>query len=132
MFLNQLTPAEKEAFVSLAVHAANANGIIEDTEYDMLEEYCKEMGITFFDAKNIIDMDRIVGVFKNAEIKHKKIVLLEILGLLHADGHYDEKERSFVKEYASKIELVEADVDLHSGLIDKYLGLVKEMYNAIQ
>ncbi len=77
-------------------------------------------------------MDRIVGVFADAEQTHKKIVLLEILGLLHADGHYDDKEKSFVVEYAKKIGLTEEDVNVQSGLIDKYLILLKEMYDAIQ
>ncbi len=132
MFLNQLTSAEKEAFVSLAVHAAKANGIVEDAEYEMIEEYCKEMGISFFDAQNVIEMDRIVGVYKDAEEKHKKIVLLEMLGLLHADGCYDDVEKTFVDEYAKKVGLSEADIEKHSELIDKYLKLVKEMYDAIQ
>ncbi len=132
MFLNKLTSAEKEAFVSLSVHAAKVNGIVEDAEYEMIEEYCKEMGIVFFDAKNIIEMDRIVGVFKDAEEKNKKIVLLEIIGLLHADSNYDEKEKSFAVEFAKKIGLTEDDVNIQSGLIDKYLVLLKEMYDAIQ
>ena len=132
MFLNQLTSPEKEAFVSLAVHAANANGIADEAEYEMIEEYCKEMGIAFFNANNVIDLDKIIDVFKDAEGKHKKIVILEILGLLHADGNYDEKEKTFVSEYAKKIGLNDSDVEMQSALIDKYIELVKEMYDAIQ
>ena len=45
MFLNRLDPIEKEAFVSLAVKAAEANGQVADEEYQMIEEYCMEMGI---------------------------------------------------------------------------------------
>lgn len=132
MFLNQLTSAEKEAFVSLSIHAAKANGIVDDAEYEMIEEYCKEMGIAFFDARNVTDMDRIVGVFVDAEKRHKKIALLEILGLMHADGNYDDKEKSFVVEYAKKIGLSEVDVNIQSELIDKYLKLLSEMYESIQ
>ncbi len=131
MFLNQLTLAEKEAFVSLTVHAANANGIFEENEYKIIEEYCKEMGIAFFDAKNVMSMNRIVEIFKEAEEKHKKIVLLETLGLLHADGFYDEKEKKFVIDYANKIGLKDSDVETQSVLIDRYIGLVKEIYDTI-
>ncbi len=42
------------------------------------------------------------------------------------------KEKSFVVEYAKKIGLTEEDVNVQSGLIDKYLILLKEMYDAIQ
>lgn len=130
MFLNQLTSAEKEAFISLSVHAAKANGIIEETEYKMLEEYCKEMGVAFFDIKNSIDIGRIIGVFKDAEEKHKKIVLLEIIGMLHADGKVDEQERSFAIDFAKKIGLEEGTVKTYFDLIARYLGLVNEIYQS--
>lgn len=42
MFLNRLELIKKEAFVSLAVKAAEANGHVADEEYQMIEEYCKE------------------------------------------------------------------------------------------
>ncbi|MBE5899892.1 MAG: hypothetical protein E7279_09860 [Lachnospiraceae bacterium] len=132
MFLNRLTLAEKEAFVSLAVHAANANGIAEDKEYEIIEEYCKEMGISFFDAKNVIDMDRIINVFKDAEEMHKKIALLETLGLLYADGSYDDKEKKFVTDYANRIGLNDSDVEIQDGLINRYLDLIKEMCETLQ
>ena len=132
MFLNQLTTAEKEAFISLSVHAANANGIVDEAEYEMLEEYCKEMGIAFFDAKNVLGMDKIESVFKDATSRNKKIALLEILGLLHADGNYDNKESDFIINYSQKIGLSEADVKKYSGFVNRYLSLVKEMAETLQ
>ncbi len=131
MFLKQLTPAEKEAFISLCVHAASANDIVEEKEFEMIEEYCKEMGISFFDASKVIEIDRVINVFSDSETRHKRIVLLEILGLLHADGCYDNNEKYFVFDLANKIGLSEADVLLQSELIERYLSLVQEINNAL-
>ena len=131
MFLKQLTPAEKEAFINLCVHAASANDIVEEKEFEMIEEYCKEMGISFFDVSKDIEIDRVINVFSDSETRHKRIVLLEILGLLHADGCYDNKEKYFVFDLANKIGLSEADVLLQSELIERYLSLVQEINNAL-
>ena len=38
MFLDQLNSKEQEAFLSLSVHAAKANGVVEEEEKDMIEE----------------------------------------------------------------------------------------------
>ena len=85
MFLNQLSTEEKELFVSLSVYAAESNGDFADEERSMLQEYCKEMDIAFFDASEVKPMSEIISTYKNSDITVKRIVLLEILGLLYAD-----------------------------------------------
>lgn len=130
MFLNKLTLLEKESFISLGVHAANANGFFDDKEYAMIEEYCKEMGIAFFDARKVKKMEEIINVFR--ESANKKMVLFEVLGLLYADGSYDDKENVFVQDFAKKIGLSSDDVEQQNNLIVKYLDLVKEIFDVIK
>ena len=67
MFLNQLTMDEKETFMSLAFRAAEANDVIAVEEYAMLQEYCKEMGIAFFDTKNAKNIEEIIEEYKKSE-----------------------------------------------------------------
>ena len=62
MFLNQLLSNEKEAFVSLSIHAAKANNVIEKEEIAMIEEYCKEMEIESFDLENAMEIDKILEI----------------------------------------------------------------------
>lgn len=131
MFLNQLTPLEKETFISLSIHAAKANGVFADEEYAMIEEYCKEMGIAFFDVHNLKSMDAVIDVFGQASAQTKKIVLLELLGLLYADGAYDDTEKSFACEYVSKVGLSEKTLEDMTVLIEKYLAIVKEISTTI-
>ena len=59
MFLNQLSLEEKEAFLSLSVNAAKANGEFTAEEHLMIEEYCREMGIAFFDMSETKTVDEI-------------------------------------------------------------------------
>lgn len=131
MFLGKLSEKEKHAFISLSVHAANANGVFADEEKMMIQEYCKEMGIPFFDAENTAPMDEVVAVFKESDISIKKIVLLETLGLLYSDGVFDDSEKGFINEYAKKIGLTDEDVEKQKEAIKEYLEALKKVAIAI-
>lgn len=131
MFLGQLSEKEKKAFISLSVHASNSNGIFAEEEKLMIQEYCKEMGISLFDVGNSISMDEVVAIFKESELPIKKIVLLETLGLLYSDGVFDVSEKGFINEYAKKIGLTDADVEKQTIAIKEYLEALKKIAEAI-
>ena len=131
MFLGQLSEKEKNAFISLSVHASNSNGVCVENEKVMIQEYCKEMGIPFFDADNVISMDEVVEVFKNSEDSIKKIVLLETLGLMYSDGEFDDFEKGFINDYAMKIGLTDEDVEKQTVAIKEYLEALKKVAEAI-
>ena len=63
---------------------------------------------------------------------NKKTVLLEMIGLMYADGDYDEDERQFVKSIATGIGLTNGDVEKYDGFILKYISLVKDTLEDIQ
>ena len=131
MFLNQLNESEKEAFLSLGVHASNADGDFAEEEKAMLQEYCKEMDIDSFDVNNVKSMDEIISLFASSEVTIKRIVLLEILGLLLSDNLFDELEESFINDFTKKIGLEISDVEKEKKLLKKYLEVYKEMCDAI-
>lgn len=131
MFLGQLSEKEKNAFISLSIYASNSNGVFADEEKVMIQEYCKEMGIPFFDADNAIPMDEVVAVFMESEIHIKKIVLLETLGLLYSDGEFDVAEKGFINEYAKKIGLTDEDVEKQTVAIKEYLVALRKVAEAI-
>lgn len=131
MFLGQLSEKEKNAFISLSIHASNSNGVFANEEKVMIQDYCKEMGIPFFNAENAIPMDEVVAVFAESELQIKKIVLLETLGLLYSDGEFDDTEKGFINEYAKKIGLTDEDVDKQTEVIKEYLAVLKKVAEAI-
>lgn len=131
MFLGQLSEKEKMAFISLSVHASNTNGVFAEEEKVMIQEYCKEMGIPFFDADNAISMDEVFAVFKESELSIKKIVLLETLGLVYSDGEFDDSEKEFISECAKKIGLTDEDVEKQTAAIKEYLVVLKKVAETI-
>lgn len=131
MFLNRLELIEKEAFVSLAVKAAEVNGHVADEEYQMIEEYCKEMGIAFFDAKNVKSIEEVISIYSGSSEQNKKIAVLEIIGLMFADGGYDDEEKAFVNKFAEGIGVSNDSVQKCEDALGKYIDMSRELLGCI-
>ncbi len=131
MFLNRLNLTEKGAFVSMAFHAAKANGQVEEEEKIMIGEYCKEMGLTLPDDVTVKPMNELMDVYSNSDLQHKKIVVLEIIGMMYADGEYDNDEKEFVKSLAQKLELSTATLDEIELALEKYIEVTRELVKCI-
>lgn len=131
MFLNQLNPKEKETFMSLSVHVANANGILANEEKEMIQEYCREMGLDSFDEKNAVPMEDVLTVFKQSDLHIRKIVLFEILGLAYADGEYEDTEDDFIIQFATAIGLNKETLEEQETLLVEYLEILKKIVQIV-
>ena len=132
MFLNQLSEREKKAFLELTVHVSNSNGVFEDKEKAMIQEYCKEMEIKEFNMDNIVPLEEIIGEIKKSSLHIKKIILLEILGLVYADGTYDADEKSFVLNFVKEIGLSDETAEAQTVVIKEYLNVLQKITEAIE
>ena len=43
--------------------------------------------------------EKIINVFKSSELHIKKVIMLEVLGLVYSDGFYDAEEENFIKKF---------------------------------
>lgn len=120
MFLDKLNDKEKEMFLDLAVYAAQANGVVEETEKNMIMQYCKEMGVAFYDISKLHTLEEIIGVFTKSSKEKKKIVVLELLGLCYADNEFDDIEDAFVKKVSNDIGLKDEIYDILKRDINEY------------
>lgn len=131
MFLNQLNQKEKETFMSLSVHVANSNGILADEEKEMIQEYCREMGLDSFNEKDAVPMEDVLTVFKQSDLDIRKIVLFEILGLAYADGEYEDTEDDFIIQFATAIGLNKETVEEQETLLVEYLEILKKIVQIV-
>lgn len=131
MFLNQLNQKEKETFMSLSVHVANSNGILADEEKEMIQEYCREMGLDSFNVKDAVPMEDVLTVFKQSDLHIRKIVLFEILGLAYADGEYEDTEDDFIIQFATAIGLNKETVEEQETLLVEYLEILKKIVQIV-
>ena len=117
MFLNQLSEREKKAFLELSVHVSNSNGVFADEEMDIKE----------FNVDNVAPLEEVIDDIKMSSLHIKKIILLEILGLVYADGTYDDNEKGFVLRFVKEIGLTEEIAEAQTVAIKEYLEVLKKI-----
>lgn len=132
MFLKMLSEDGQKVFLQTCVLAAKANGVVAEEEQALMSEYCHEMGrteqISWVDVPKEKVFEHLSGI---ANEQDKKIILLEILGLVKADNEYDAHEQAFVSELVAALGLSEETGESIIKLLDKYLDTCKELAAAV-
>ena len=95
MLLMQLETQEKFAFLHIAHHLAQSDGKIGNREEVRLNDYCVEMGIDniIFDEENYV-IENYLDKFKSS--KSQRILLLELMMLVHVDDTYNNQEQELM------------------------------------
>lgn len=112
MLLMKLEPKEKFSFLQLAHYLARVDNEYGEKEKEIILEYCAEMGIDNDDMFEMSEfcLDENLKDFKSK--KSKKIVILELMILTHADDKYDLTERTLLKQINDTFGFSQKDVDL--------------------
>lgn len=132
MFLNQLSYQEKKMFLDLSVHVAKANDVLAAEEKEMISGYCTEMQLPPVELYETEPIETVTSYFALADDHVKKIVLLEVFGLVYADGSFDNEENSVVKTFADGIGISKEIYNrLHKAIKD-YYEVCKELGAAVE
>ena len=111
MLLMQLETKEKFSFLQLAHYLARIDKNFGEKEEEIILEYCSEMGIDnidMFDEDNFC-LETVLNDFKSK--KSQKIVLLELMILIHIDNNFDINEKEFIKNICDKFDISLEDAD---------------------
>lgn len=132
MFLNVLKEDNKKRFLKLCVHAAVSDGVFADDEKEMVKAYCREMDLAEDIPEAEETLDSILKeLAENTTATEKRIVVLEILGLVKSDGIYDEKEKVFMEKILRSLGIDGETSDQLESLLDKYTAVFKELYAVV-
>ncbi len=114
MLLMKLQPKEKFSFLQLAHYLARIDNEYGEKEQEIILEYCAEMGIDNDDAfeNEEFSLENTLKDFKSK--KSKRIVVLELMILIHADDKFDFQERTLINEINNAFNFSEKDVDFYS------------------
>lgn len=129
MFLNQLQEVNKELFLKVCIHAAWSNGVFVNEEKEMIFAYCREMSI----PENVPECDETINdvlleLAEKVTTKEKNIIVLEILGLVKADGVYEDKEKEFMDALVTGMKVKEGVLSKLNSLLDIYATVCKELF----
>lgn len=111
MLLVKLEAQEKFAFLQLAHYLARLDSSFGEKEEEILIEYCLEMGIEYIDTFDINTFSLEDNLKKYKSKKSKKIVLLELMILIHIDNNFHINEQEFVKKVIKEFDLSLKDAD---------------------
>mgnify|MGYP000227786753 CR=1 FL=1 len=132
MFLNSLSPTEKDNFMKLAVALIKADGVVEESEKQILSAYANEMLIPICNLDEQCDADSIIKEFAmTSTLQTKRIIFLELLALAFADGNYAE-EKALVQQLADAFEFDRAFIEQAINLEDAYVAAYISLVNLVE
>lgn len=114
MLLMKLESKEKFSFLQLAHYLARIDNVFGKKEEDFIFEYCSEMGIENIDKFNVEDfnLEDILNDFKS--IESKRIVVLELMILIHIDSKYHNKEKELINNIINKFGLSSEEIEKYT------------------
>lgn len=127
MFLRPLNNEQKELFLNLALAAASANDVLEESEKALLAEYADEMSI---DVNKAMQMPAEEICRKLKEISNSKElnqISFEIVGMMMSDNEYDEDEKAFISKMAEIFEIPMSRINEMFNCVNAYSELIKKI-----
>lgn len=133
MFLNSLNPTEKDNFIKLAVAIIKADGIIEESEMQILSAYANEMQISVCNLEEQCDTVKVIQQFANeSTLQIKRIIFLELLTLAFADGNYAVEEKALVQQLATAFKFDLTFIEHAINLTDAYVAAYTSLVNFVE
>ena len=131
MFLNSLSKKQKNLFMDLAIKAAEANGVVELAEKNMLKAYGMEMEITPFYSSDC-EIEMVLQEMKDVSTESElKIVLFEILGILISDEDFDNSEKEFLNKVRTSFDISQEKCDEMLRLLHDYSSVYQKIVAAV-
>ena len=114
MLLMKLQSKEKFSFLQLAHYLARVDNKYGEKEEEIILEYCTEMGIENLDSFDFdnFSLDNILKDFKSE--KSKRIVLLELMILIHIDHIFNINEKKLIQKISDSFGIDISDVNDYS------------------
>ncbi len=133
MFLNSLNSTEKDNFMKLAVAVIKADGVVEESEKQILSAYANEMQIPVCNLDKQCDADSIIKEFAvTSTLQTKRIIFLELLALAFADGNYAAEEKALVQQLTDAFEFDRAFIEQAINLEDTYVAAYMSLVNLVE
>jgi len=110
----KLETKEKFSFLQLAHYLARIDNDYGEKEQEVILEYCAEMGIENDDDFELESFDLHTTLKDFKSLKSKKIVILELMILIHADDKFDFEERTLIFQINEIFNLSQKDIEFYS------------------
>ncbi len=122
MFVERLSLEQQNVLITLSTGLISVDGVIDKREKALIESIKIQC---HSEAKNIeFEYSNLEKLFESTE--SKVALLLELIGLAHADHEYHKEEQSFIKEVATSLLISEELQGDMENWVTRQMLLVKE------
>ncbi|MEA2019705.1 MAG: hypothetical protein U9N59_14790 [Campylobacterota bacterium] len=131
MYLDLLEKQEQKDFLELARYSMGLNGEHKEEEEEMLTSYKFECQLVEYTAHRQEDITKIIHSLKGSVKKIKKIILVELFGILLADGEVCDEEAKFIDMLSSEFRIKEYEVARIQRWVEAMNDIFQEGYELI-
>ena len=111
MLLMKLESREKFAFLQLAHYLARVDNSFGKEEEEVILEYCDEMGIENIDSFDMENFNLEVTLNNFKSKRSKKIVVLELMILVHIDSVFNINEQILIEKISQNFGIETKDLN---------------------
>lgn len=102
MFLSDLNKDEAVSFLSLVKNIAELDGMFEEGEYKLINEYKEELGLKDEEV-NFVNRKEALKRLEDSSKKVRAGIYFELLGFALVDGRFDNEEVAFLYDVEHKL-----------------------------
>ena len=125
MFLHLLNDTQQRAFLALARQFVEADQTLSDEEHNLLELMWAETGLEFDAELPPGDAEALAPAFDDRQ--SRAAVLLELIGVGHADSEFAPQESAFIDRLATAFGVSAAEVKEMDGWVTRQLQLAQDV-----
>lgn len=130
MFLNRLTDEEKRSFLGLADAFVRCDDELSEQETALIQCLEAEAGVSKSEVP--ADTDPITYARALKSRSSRVCVLLELIGLGHADSDYSTAESQFVRRLINEWGMSEVELAVLENWVLRLLAVMEEAQNLIE
>lgn len=128
MYLSLLSEKEKELFLGLAFNLAVSDGNYSDEEKAVMNEYCREMQYELNENNIVKSTDILIEeINSTSNMKVKKIIIFELIGLAMTDNCYHDEEGALIRELEIQFGIDEGYAKKCKSELTKYIEFQTEL-----
>lgn len=132
MFLGQLLEVSKKNFLILAKYAMGLNGELKDEELEIYSSFQHECDQPDYDPDvNEEGLKAAITSLSGRDMSIRKVVMIELLGIMLADGDICDAEQEFINQLSASFDLEGYQVKRMERWVSGMNDIVEEGYRIV-
>lgn len=132
MYLSILNEDQKNLFLDVCIYLSKTDGRFANEEEKLLYNLCDEMHIEYRNETYSKIDDAIKKLSSSSNKKIKRMLILELIGIVFADGVIEKVEIDFVKNVIKEFGLDEEEFEEAFGLVERLYNVYGLMHNYVE